>query len=98
MSSMWYDKQGNSLESHEAIEKLLTDPTYKIIAKTVLPNEKVVSTVWLGLDHNFYGGTPLIFETMVFPKEGDFCDEYCERYATLAEAKNGHEEVVKKFS
>jgi hypothetical protein len=25
-----------------------------------------VSTVWLGLDHNFCGGAPCVFETMVF--------------------------------
>lgn len=25
-----------------------------------------VSTVWLGLNHNWFGGPPLIFETMIF--------------------------------
>lgn len=32
----------------------------------------LISTVFLGLDHNFTGqGPPLLFETMVFRKDGD---------------------------
>lgn len=30
-----------------------------------------VSTVFLGLDHGFFGPEPLVFETMVFPKYDD---------------------------
>ena len=38
------------------------------VARTVLNNGKLVSTVFMGLDHNFCGeGPPLVFETMVFP-------------------------------
>ncbi len=29
-------------------------------------NGRRVSTVWLGLDHNHFGGKPLLLETMVF--------------------------------
>ena len=47
--------------------------------------------MWLGLDHSFLGGRPVIFETMVFggPHDGD-----CERYCTEAQAREGHERVV----
>ena len=41
--------------------------------------EAAVSTVFLGLDHNWGEGDPLLFETMVF---GGKHDEYCERYST----------------
>ena len=53
-----------------------------------------VSTVFLGLDHNFSGvGAPVLFETMVFgEKRGD--DLYCERYSTYEEAEAGHAKVV----
>jgi hypothetical protein len=54
--------------------------------------EVVVSTVFLGLDHNFsMVGPPLLFETMVFggPLNGE-----CRRYATWVEAEAGHREVV----
>ena len=47
----------------------------------------MVSTVFLGLDHAFDGGTPLLFETMIFGGEHD---EYQERYATWDEAEAGH--------
>lgn len=52
-----------------------------------------VSTVFLGLDHNFMGGTPLLFETMVF---GGKYNEEMERYSTWEEAEIGHEKMVDK--
>lgn len=52
-----------------------------------------VSTVWLGLDHNWGDGPPHIFETMVFA-EGSSMDSACERYSTLAEAELGHRAMV----
>jgi hypothetical protein len=47
-----------------------------------------VSTVWLGLDHNDFGGRPHVFETMVFDENGS--DIYCTRYTTWEEAEEGH--------
>lgn len=52
-----------------------------------------VSTVWLGLDHSFGEGPPLVFETMVF-SDGTSNDLFCARYSTPAEAKEGHDRVV----
>ena len=51
-----------------------------------------VSTVWLGLDHNYFGGPPLVLETMVFDESGQ--DVYMNRYTTWAEAEEGHKEAV----
>lgn len=53
-----------------------------------------VSTVFLGLDHRFGPGPPLIFETMAFPADGS--DEECERYSTWDEAVAGHEAMCAK--
>jgi len=93
-----YDKEKRLVEM-DNIEKKLRDPKYKIVKQTILPNKKWVSTVWIGLDHNFSpSGKPLIFETMVFPKKGDFSDLDCERYSTEAQAKKGHEKVCKEWS
>lgn len=51
-----------------------------------------ISTVFLGIDHAFDEGRPILFETMVF--EGhSFQDLYCERYATYDEAIEGHERM-----
>lgn len=52
-----------------------------------------VSTVFLGLDHNYGIGPPVLFETMIFGGEHD---GYQERYCTWDEAVEGHE-VAKKL-
>lgn len=51
-----------------------------------------VSTVWLGLDHQYGDGPPLIFETMIFGGEHD---GYQERYSTKEQALAGHAKAVK---
>lgn len=52
----------------------------------------LVSTVFLGLDHNFGdSGLPLLFETMVF---GGALDGEQERYSTWDEALSGHYKIV----
>lgn len=69
--SNWYDRAGKPIDALTAND-LLGDPKYKRVALTRVtsgsdPNvEYRVSTVWLGLDHNWGGGEPLLFETMSF--------------------------------
>ena len=93
---MYFDKNGKEIKVEEWGE-LFTEE-YKRIGKTVLANGKVVSTVWLGIDHNFSGtGAPLLFETMVFPSETEFSEEDMQRYATIEEARIGHEIMVNKY-
>jgi hypothetical protein len=63
------------------------------IARTEVPQPPVeVSTVFLSLDHR-HGteGPPILFETMIF---GGPYDQDCTRYATKAEAQQGHDETV----
>jgi hypothetical protein len=46
------------------------------------------------MNHNFLGGKdtrPYLFETMIFGGEHE---GYCDRYATLGEAKAGHWNAV----
>jgi hypothetical protein len=50
-----------------------------------------VSTVFLGIDHGFSDGPPVLFETMSFP------DETQERYHTLKEAIAGHRRHVTRL-
>jgi hypothetical protein len=50
-----------------------------------------VSTVWLGLDHGYGDGPPLIFETMIF---GGPLDQECWLYATEQQARAGHARAV----
>ena len=50
-----------------------------------------VSTVFLGLNHNFGSGPPLLFETMVFGLDDE---DHQMRYASVEQAKVGHAEIV----
>lgn len=62
------------------------------IAIDQLADDRVISTVFLGIDHNLLGkGPPLLFETMVFER-GEPGD--CRRYTTLVEAVDGHHQLV----
>jgi hypothetical protein len=61
------------------------------VAETVVEGVRI-STVFLGLDHNFRDhGPPVLFETMVFggPEDGFF-----ERYSSWSDADRGHTETV----
>jgi hypothetical protein len=62
----------------------------------------MVSTIFLGLDHRFFGdGPPLLFETMVFGHkddgEVDWSDKECHRYSTWDDAEAGHKAIVKRL-
>ena len=48
----------------------------------------LVSTVFLGLDHGYSGGPPMLFETMVF--DSDCEEKRCERCSTWEEAEAQH--------
>lgn len=47
----------------------------------------VISTVFLGLNHQWIDGPPLIFETMIF---GGQHDDWMQRTSTWAEAEETH--------
>lgn len=62
------------------------------VALTELPHGGRVSTVFLGLDHSFGGGPPIVFETMSWI--GSETEDYFDRYATWEEAEAGHARIV----
>jgi hypothetical protein len=94
---LWYDREGQPIDVEKA-DTLLGNPDYKRVGLTEITSASNpdtsyrVSTVWLGVNHAFGGGPPIIFETMVFGPENT--DEYMQRYATEAEARAGHAETV----
>jgi hypothetical protein len=55
-----------------------------------------VSTVFLGMNHSYDGGPPLLFETMVFRLD-EFEEFDIDRYATYQEALMGHEEMCQRW-
>ena len=84
---MYYDRQGHPLDAADWLRAFEGDRT---VARTQV-GDAMVSTVFLGLDHNWGQGPPLIFETMVF---GGPNNEYMLRYSTESAALAGHDQVV----
>jgi len=54
-----------------------------------------VSTVFLGLDHNHWGGQPILWETMVF---GGALDGEQQRYASRDAAVRGHQAICRRVN
>lgn len=92
----YYDRSGKPLDLLEWGQQL-QDPHYKRVKVTKLWWGGIVSTVWLGLDHQWQpGGPPLIFETMVFTWNGGDMG-FQDRYTTCEHAEREHEEIVKRY-
>ena len=101
MDNRYFKRDGTPYTGKNALldwGRDMGNPVYKIVKQEELPNGKWVSTVWLGLNHSWNDGSPLIFETMVFKSKDDYSDEDMERYSTEAEAIEGHKKMVEKWS
>jgi hypothetical protein len=84
-----YDRDGNPISFEEWGAKF-DSMEYKVVdrwGEWDAEGELVVSTVWMGINHRFGPGPPLIFETMIF---GEPYHNECMRYATESEAREGH--------
>lgn len=84
-----YDRSGNAIPVEEW-SLLFGNKGYCRVDFTEV-GESRVSTVWLGMDHGYDEGLPVIFETMIFGGEHD---EFCQRYTAETEAFAGHNRVV----
>ena len=97
---LWFDKDGQPITDDRAMklrynrrdsENPGAVSDYARIGLDMVGDARV-STVWIGLNHEFLPGRPpLIFETMIFG--GDHGD-YCVRYSSEAGAAAGHAAVV----
>src|SRR5258705_6138330 len=96
-SSLWYelDDDGTTRPLPEGTYPTRFSMDDKRVAETTV-GELWVSTVFLGLDHSYLDGPPILFETMVFPSKskGDFGDNLCWRYPTKVAAAAGHAFLV----
>jgi len=63
---------------------------------TEITSQCKVSTVFIGIDHRYFGdGPPLVFETMIFGGPDDI-DLYQWRYGSWDDAATGHKAAVRK--
>lgn len=63
-------------------------------ADSIVKQEEIggvrISTVFLGIDHQFGDGPPILFETMIFGGEHD---QYQDRCSTWKQAEDMHEKA-----
>ncbi len=88
----WFILNGHEPEPVSSLEEWMQrfEGQNRRVADTETSDGRV-STVFLGLDHSFGDGPPLIFESMIF---GGQHDGEMRRYSTWAEAEQGHAEMV----
>jgi hypothetical protein len=82
-----------TLEEYIAHDPLYTKRERYTIGRDMFDNDVLVSTVFLGIDHNYAGMSdePLLFETMILG--GDY-DDYCVRSTSWEKALQIHKETV----
>lgn len=75
----------------------------RTVAQTELPGGRIVSTVFLGIDHNFsFHGPdverlPVLWETMVFRADGKGWGVQ-RRYQSREDALAGHQSIVEELT
>lgn len=69
------------------------------VIKTMI-GKTMISTVFISLDHNYFGGTPILFETMIFNAGRDLpgLEGYQARYRYYDEAEHGHRQLVSQVA
>ena len=91
-----YDPKTHSVWEVDNLAEIWTTKDGKDLNKSIFYTEQgciQVSTVFLGIDHSYYGIRPLLFESMVFGVDKDL--QY--RYSTYHEAKLGHQKLVELY-
>lgn len=80
-----FDRQGAPISIDEW-SRLNRDFDYRVVIQ-----DGEVSTVWLGLDHQYGDGPPLIFESLTYDAAGN---EVMWRYSTEEQAREGHQRLL----
>jgi hypothetical protein len=88
----WYILDENNKPIRSTIvdcgEWLEENPERKAVKQENVNDDIHVSTVFLGLDHAWNSGIPVLWETMIFGGEHD---QYQERYTSYEDALKGHQ-------
>lgn len=95
----------DTYKTWEELVKITEDPEPKRVASTKV-GQYWVSTIFMGLDHNFRNydreiSKGIFFETMIFNNgpvpENEPSQPFQDRYKTAQEARIGHELIVMKL-
>lgn len=103
MDHMYYYSDGTPILGERAEQMMLVGKEFekdRHIGSDVI-GRFYVSTVFLVINHSFGDGPPLLWETMVFDRQGDEetgRDLCCERYSSREEALEGHRKIVEAIN
>ena len=87
----YLDEEGNHVPTEDVIEfaaKFSYDDPKRFVG-IFRKGDFMISTVFLGIDHNWLKGEPQLYETCIFT--GGLGGDVVERYSTRAEALKGHQ-------
>jgi hypothetical protein len=94
--SLYYDRKGKPISQEEFIARWR--PEKEQIVARFQDARILISTVWLGIDHQFGIGRPILFETMIFIEDKDSIEPIFDRlqwrWHTEEEAKEAHDIIV----
>lgn len=89
------DETGNPLPVRDVLEWARWFETADRSLASTQVCGRLVSTVFLGVDHAFDGGEPVLWETMIIGNDGNGrYEDFQERYTSRADAEAGHARAV----
>lgn len=94
MSMMLYILKGKTPICVDQDISKYPDANERIIVRSER-GDLLVSTVFLGMDHSWGNGDPILFESMTFKDGSQFEELGCERYTTYDDAIEGHIRMCK---
>lgn len=95
------NREPKSIDDIHIWSMWMADEDNRRVALTELEDGTFISTIFLGLDHNFWAeGPPILFETMIGKEDKltgatKYTDDQW-RYATWDDAMNGHQRAIRK--
>lgn len=91
------DDEGNPVHEPDTLKwaEWFENANEKRIVKQTKIEGHFVSTVFLGLDNSFGGHLPMLFETMIWDKDGK--DIYQDRHSTKQKAELAHDRLVNQI-
>lgn len=105
MSSMWYKLDDNNqpvecVDQEDYAQWQMISEHKLLLRNTRFNNNKIeVSTVFLGLNHCYMGGNPILWETMIFAEDLPL-HQGMDRYRSYESAIKGHYamcQIVEKY-
>jgi hypothetical protein len=94
---LFYKEVNDVPQPVDNINQYLEDTGSRRVAFTNITSTISVSTVFLGINHNFDDGTPILYESLVQDTHEPMDNEIMVRYETRQQAIDGHDKLCEKM-